>query len=40
VDYVRSLNNLEPKAATPPRTDSLEPKTSTILPNKPGAPRQ
>src|SRR4051812_42663241 len=40
VTYVRSLNHLEPKAATPPRTDSLEQKTSTLLPNKDGAPRQ
>src|SRR5438270_1371848 len=36
VTYVRSLNNLEPKAATPPRTDSLEQKTATILPEKAG----
>ena len=34
VTYVRSLNNLEPKAATPARTDSLEQKTATILPDK------
>jgi cytochrome c oxidase cbb3-type subunit 3 len=34
VTYVRSLNNLEPKAATPSRPDSLEQKTNTILPEK------
>ncbi len=40
VTYVRSLNNLEPKTATPPRADSREQKTVTILPHKPGAIRQ
>src|SRR5882762_9030387 len=40
VTYVRSLNNLEPKGATPPRTDSLEQQTSTIRPEKNGAPHQ
>ncbi len=34
VTYVRSLNNLEPKAATPARSDSLEQKTTTILPKR------
>jgi cytochrome c oxidase cbb3-type subunit 3 len=36
VTYVRSLNNLEPAAATPPRSDSMEQKTGTILPVKDG----
>jgi cytochrome c oxidase cbb3-type subunit 3 len=41
VTYVRSLNQLEPKAATPVRSDVLEQKTDTILPNKKGgAPPQ
>jgi cytochrome c oxidase cbb3-type subunit 3 len=40
VTYVRSLNNLEPKGATPPRADSLEQQTSTIRPEKNGAPHQ
>jgi cytochrome c oxidase cbb3-type subunit 3 len=40
VTYVRSLNDLETKAATPVRPDSLEQKTATILPGKAGAPRQ
>jgi cytochrome c oxidase cbb3-type subunit 3 len=34
VAFVRSLNLQEPKAATPPRTDTLEQKPSTILPDK------
>jgi cytochrome c oxidase cbb3-type subunit 3 len=37
VTYVRSLNELEPKAATPVRTDSMEQKTTTILSGKDGA---
>ena len=37
VTYVRSLNQLEPKAATPSRPDSLEQKSGTILPPKDGA---
>jgi cytochrome c oxidase cbb3-type subunit 3 len=40
VTYVRSLNHLEPKAATPARADSLEQKTGTILPDKDGAAHQ
>jgi len=45
VTFVRSLNQLEPRAATPARTDSLEQKTSTIRPDKdaaahPGAVQQ
>jgi cytochrome c oxidase cbb3-type subunit 3 len=36
VTYVRSLNQLEPKAATPSRPDTLEQKTDTILPGKDG----
>ena len=38
VTFVRSLNHLEPKAVTPPRTDSLEQKTATIRPKKDGGP--
>jgi cytochrome c oxidase cbb3-type subunit III len=30
VAYVRSLNNLQPKAATPPRSDTIEPNPATI----------
>ena len=30
VGYVRSLNNQEPRSATPARTDIIEPKPSTI----------
>jgi cytochrome c oxidase cbb3-type subunit 3 len=39
VTYVRSLSKLEPKAATPPRADTLEPKTATIRPDKNGGPQ-
>src|SRR5581483_3692900 len=34
VTFVRSLNNLEPKSATPVRFDTLEPDPHTILPKK------
>jgi cytochrome c oxidase cbb3-type subunit III len=37
VTFVRSLNSLEPQAATPVRYDSLEQKSRTILPDKNGA---
>ena len=40
VTFVRSLNQLEPKAATPVRSDSLEQKSGTILPNKEGTAQQ
>jgi cytochrome c oxidase cbb3-type subunit 3 len=36
VTFVRSLNNLEPKSATPVRFDALEPDPHTILPRKGG----
>ena len=36
VTYVRSLNQLEPRAASPSRPDTLEQKTDTILPGKDG----
>jgi cytochrome c oxidase cbb3-type subunit 3 len=36
VTYVRSLNKLEPQAATPARYDALEQKTNTILPDREG----
>jgi cytochrome c oxidase cbb3-type subunit III len=35
VAYVRSLNNLEPKSATPPRVDTIEQNPQTLLP-RPG----
>jgi len=37
VTFVRSLNNLEPKSATPVRFDTLEPDPHTILPSKESA---
>jgi cytochrome c oxidase cbb3-type subunit 3 len=37
VTFVRSLNNLEPKSATPARPDTLEQKSTTILPVQSGA---
>lgn len=34
VAYIRSLNHLEPKSATPPRADTLEQDSKTIFPPK------
>ena len=36
VTFVRSLNNLEPRSATPVRLDTLEQKTTTIRPDNYG----
>jgi cytochrome c oxidase cbb3-type subunit 3 len=39
VAFVRSLNSLEPKAATPARLDTIEPDTHTLRPSKGSATR-
>ena len=39
VAYVRSLNQLEPKSATPVRVDTIEQDTHTILQPKQGLPQ-
>jgi cytochrome c oxidase cbb3-type subunit 3 len=36
VTYVRSLNQMEPKSATPPRADTIEQNSHTLLPRKDG----
>jgi cytochrome c oxidase cbb3-type subunit III len=39
VAFVRSMNNLEPKSATPLRADTIEQDPHTLLPKKEGSPK-
>jgi len=39
VAFVRSLNNLEPKSATPVRNDTIEQDPATLKPTRPGVTR-
>jgi cytochrome c oxidase cbb3-type subunit 3 len=39
VTYIRSLNNLEPQSATPPRADTLETNSATVTRAPPGVPQ-
>ncbi|MBV8843927.1 MAG: cytochrome c [Bryobacterales bacterium] len=39
VTYIRSMNNLEPRSATPERLDTIEQSSRTILPKSEGEPR-